>query len=173
MARLFVAALPTGAVIDRLRALPRPDEEGVRWVAETNWHVTLRFLGETDADEAVALLGRLEAPSCRATLGPAAERLGDRQIAVPVAGVDELAAAVRTATSAIGPPPSRPFVGHLTIARTKPAASSSALGVEIRAEFDVTEVALMASDLRSTGATYTTLATFRLCHRFGRRRPNR
>jgi 2'-5' RNA ligase len=162
VARLFVAALPTGAVIDRLRALPRPDEAGVRWVPESNWHVTLRFLGEGDADEAAELLERLEAPRCRATLGPAVERLGDRQITVPVAGVDGLAAAVGAATRAVGPPPSRPFVGHLTIARTKPAAPSAVLGAEIRAEFDVTDVALMASNLRSTRATYSTLATFPL-----------
>mgnify|MGYP002063702689 CR=1 FL=1 len=52
-----------------------------------------------------------------ARLGPAVERFGDRVLAVPVRGLDELAAAVRRATDGIGEGSDRRFRGHLTIAR--------------------------------------------------------
>ena len=94
MPRLFVAALPDRAAVDVLRLLPSSDEPGVRRVPEPNWHVTLRFLGEADMDEVTRAVRGIDAASCRAVLGPNVERLGERQIVVPVAGVNELAAAV-------------------------------------------------------------------------------
>ena len=162
MPRLFVAALPSRATVDVLRSAPRPDEPGVRWVPESNWHVTLRFLGEADTDEVTRSLRGTDAASCRAVLGPSVERLGERQIVVPVAGVDELAAAVRQATESIGQPDRRPFVGHLTIARTKPRAASALPGAPIASTFDVDEIVVMASDLRPTGAVYSVVATVKL-----------
>jgi 2'-5' RNA ligase len=162
MPRLFVAAVPGRATIDALRSLTRPDEPGVRWVPEPNWHVTLRFLGEADTDEVTRSLHGIDAASCRGVLGPRVERLGDRQIVVPVAGVDDLAAAVRRATESIGQPDRRPFVGHLTIARTKPGATSALPGAPIAAAFQVDEIVVMASDLRPTGAVYSTVATVKL-----------
>ena len=45
MTRLFVALWPAEDAIAELRALPRKDQLGVRFVPPENWHVTLRFLG--------------------------------------------------------------------------------------------------------------------------------
>jgi RNA 2',3'-cyclic 3'-phosphodiesterase len=158
--RLFVAAWPDADTVRRLRELGRPDEAGVRWVPERNLHVTLRFLGEVDPSEVGRRLATADLPATRAVLGPEIERLGGQQIVVPVAGVDALAAAVRSATAEVGEHDSRPFRGHLTIARTRRGATSSLIGRALTSSFDVSEVALVASELLPTGAVYTTVATF-------------
>lgn len=50
MARLFVALLPPATVRAELAALSAP-VAGVRWVPEDNLHLTLRFIGDADADK--------------------------------------------------------------------------------------------------------------------------
>lgn len=160
MPRLFVAAWPDAATYDALDALARPDEPAVRWIRPSNWHVTLRFLGDVDIGEAIERCGEATFPSAVARLGPEVERLDRRQIVVPVDGVDDLAAAVRAATAGLGERDRHRFRGHLTIARAKPDATSSVLGAPIDAAFDVDEIALVASDLTPDGAVYTTVATF-------------
>ena len=98
--------------------------------------------------------------------------LGERIVnvpceALPVAGVDELAAAVRETTGGLGERDRYAFRGHLTVARTRPGASSELLGVPIAATFEVAEVAVVASQLTPNGAVYTTLATFPTVNRAG------
>lgn len=160
MTRLFVAAWPDATTIERLRALDRPDEPGVRWVPEPNLHVTLRFLGDVDPAAASRRLADARLPAATALLGPTLERLDRRQVVVPVDGVDALAAAVRSATAEIGDHDPRPFRGHLTVARTKPDAATVTIGAALTAGFEVRAVELVASELQPTGAVYTTLATF-------------
>ena len=157
--RLFVAVHPDAAATAALRALPRPDERGVRWVPERNWHVTLRFLGACDPAVATERIATARLPACRVTLGPAVEWLGS-QLVVPAAGVDDLAAVVRAATADIGEPPGHRFRGHLTVARTRRDASPTVLGHPIATAFDVSSIALVRSELTPEGARYTTLATF-------------
>jgi 2'-5' RNA ligase len=161
MPRLFVAALPDEPTTAALRTLPRPDEPGVRWVPEANWHVTLRFIGDAEVDEVVAPLDGLDGACARAELGPAVAWLGSHLV-VPVGGLDDLAVAVRSATAGIGATARQRFVGHLTIARTQPGVTSSVVGTPIRIGFDVDEIALVVSDLRPDGVAYTTLRTFPL-----------
>src|SRR5687768_13225665 len=48
--RLFVALMPPPVVRAELAALARP-LAGVRWTPEDNLHLTLRFIGETDAEK--------------------------------------------------------------------------------------------------------------------------
>ncbi|HVT73506.1 MAG TPA: RNA 2',3'-cyclic phosphodiesterase [Lacunisphaera sp.] len=50
MARLFVALVPPATVRAELAALAAP-LAGVRWVPEENLHLTLRFIGDADADK--------------------------------------------------------------------------------------------------------------------------
>ncbi len=160
MTRLFVAAWPDAATIERLAALPRPDTTGVRWVPDQNLHITLRFLGDVDLEATRDLLAAAALPGATAALGPEVVQLDGRQVVVPVDGVDRLAAAVRSATAAIGEHDPRRFRGHVTIARTKRGASSTLIGVSVAGGLAITEVALVASDLRPDGAVYTTVATF-------------
>ncbi len=164
MPRLFVAVWPPPQVVGALRALPRAEEPGVRWVPEANWHVTLRFLGQADphgvADRLVAA-GPL--PGARAVLGPAVEALGRSVVSVPVAGLDRLAAAVVEATSVIGDPPDpRPFAAHLTLARRKGRARCSLVGAPIDGSFTVDEVALVESEQENDGVAYRTVERFGL-----------
>lgn len=120
MARLFVAVVPPAPVLERLRGLDRPADAGVRWVPEHQWHVTLRFLGDGDPSTAADALARVESPRAFVELGPAVGRLGERVICVPVAGLDDLAAAVRAVTDDLGGLSApEPFRGHLTLGRAR------------------------------------------------------
>lgn len=160
MARLFIAAWPTDETVTQLRGIPRPHEPGVRWVAETNWHITLRFLGDTDVDETAHRLASAVLPRSVARLGPAVRALGARQLVVPALGVDSLAGAVLTATEGIGEPDQHPFYGHITIARLARDTRSAVDGTAFQSVFEIEEVALATSTLLPNGATYTRIARF-------------
>ena len=142
---------------EQLRSFSRDDQRDVRFVRPENWHVTLRFFGDAEPDDVVdALAGARFAPT-RARLGPALELVGRRALAVPVAGLDDLARTLIARTSTIGEPPRQRFVGHLTLARIKDRARPDALGTSISAVFDVEEVTLVQSRLGPQGARYETL----------------
>ena len=158
MPRLFVAAWPDAATCSTLATLPHPDEDGVRRVPPENWHVTLRFLGATEFDEARERLAGATLPSAVALLGPTIGWLG-RHLVAPARGVDELAAAVTTATADLGEPP-REFRGHLTLARARRGARSSLDGHPVTARFAVREIALVQSELSPDGPEYRIVATF-------------
>jgi RNA 2',3'-cyclic 3'-phosphodiesterase len=82
---------------------------------------------------------------------------------VPVAGLDDLAAAVATATAEVGEPPDpRPFAGHLTLARLRRRGSCRLAGHKVQARMTVPEVTLVASTLGADGPAYRTVATFPL-----------
>lgn len=157
--RLFVAAWPDADTRARLAELPHPDEPGIRWVPPANWHVTLRFLGTAEPDEVAERLADTTLPGATARLGPAIDRLGP-QLVVPVAGVDELAAAVAAATDDLGEPARLPFRGHLTVARTKRRATSTTVGTPVAARFEVGAITLTRSELLPDGARYSTVAAF-------------
>jgi 2'-5' RNA ligase len=153
--RLFVAAWPPGAVIARLCSLTGLEQVGVRRIAPENWHVTLRFLGDADPAAVIDRLDAMTMPAATAVLGPAVRRLGRGMLVVPVRGVDELAATVRTATADVGEAPDpRPFTGHVTLARLRAGARSAAAGRPFTAEFHVDEVVLVNSVLGRSGAVY-------------------
>jgi 2'-5' RNA ligase len=158
--RLFVAVEPPPEVLDRIAALPRPDEPGVRWTRPEHWHVTLRFLGEAPLDAAVDALARLDAPAAVAEVGPVVSRLGRNVVCLPVRGLDALAAAVAEATGRVGEPPDpRPFTGHLTLARLRHRGACGLAGTPFAATFPVTEVRLVRSELTADGPVHTVEAT--------------
>jgi RNA 2',3'-cyclic 3'-phosphodiesterase len=161
--RLFVAAYPPEAVLDLLETLPRPVDPAVRWTTRDQWHVTLRFLGGADPDEAAAALAAVEAPGAEAVLGPRTARLGRFVVVVPVAGLDRLAAAVVGATAAIGEPADpRPFTGHLTVGRLRDRPACGVAGARVEARFPVGEIHLVRSVLRPDGARHAIIASHRL-----------
>ncbi len=161
MARLFIAVWPPEEVVADLMALRRKDQRGVRFLPPENWHVTLRFLGEAHVDEVADALDRTRLEACTARLGPGVDALGERSLVLPVAGVDELAAAVADTTATIGEPPRKRFVGHLTLAKVRPRAPMpDLLGALAQMSFDVEEIALVASTLRPEGARYDTVGTW-------------
>lgn len=161
MSRLFVAVWPPDEVLEELRALPRKDERGVRFVHPDSWHITLRFLGDADPDQAEAALDTATFPPAVVRLGPAVDVLAERALVVPADGLDDTAAEVARCTADIGERSRRRFNGHLTIARVKPYAHMpKALGAMVSAEFLLTEVALVQSRLDPAGARYETMASW-------------
>ena len=155
MARLFVAVWPSPDALGHLEELSRREQPGVRWVPPHQWHVTLRFLGESDADEVRSALAGAVLPATVARLGGTVRRLGKEAIVVPVDGLQHVAAAVREATADVGrPPDARPFSGHLTLGRLRRGATCDLLGAPIAAAFPVTEVTLVRSTLGRRGAVY-------------------
>jgi 2'-5' RNA ligase len=163
--RLFVAVWPPNALVDNLADLPRPPAPGVSWTKPHRLHITLRFLGECDLDEALSTLEAASFPAARVTLGPAPERLGRGVVMLPAAGVDQLAASVVETTRFIGePPPDHPFVGHLTVARFRrrqPATDWPRLDDS----FDVSQISLVES---TPWGGYADVATFPLHERLSR-----
>jgi RNA 2',3'-cyclic 3'-phosphodiesterase len=145
--RLFIGVWPPDDVIDTIAALPRPD--GPRWTRPDQWHVTLRFLGDVaDAEPWIALLRDVASQhsSRTATLGPATKILGRGVLMIPVAGLDDLAAAFGN----------EKFTGHLTLARDAARAFARA---PIRARWDVRDIVLARSHLGDGPARYERLAT--------------
>ena len=162
MTRLFVAIWPPHDVLDALADVERPKDQGDKWVPQENLHVTLRFHGDADVDDAIARLDDVNLPAATAVVGPAFDVMGERSLISPVAGVDELAAVVHQALRGLGTERERPrFHGHITVARlARRARPHRSAGRRFDATFDVTEVALVASTLRDTGAVYETVATW-------------
>lgn len=163
MPRLFLAVWPPDHVVEELRGLRRKDQRGVRFLDPDTWHVTLRFLGDCAIDGVVAALDGLDEPTAIARLGPGVDVLSGRSLVVPVSGLDDLAAAIARRTVAIGEPPRRRFIGHLTLARLKPqVAPPPALGSFVDTTFVVDEIALVSSRLHPEGARYTIESTWAL-----------
>lgn len=165
--RLFVAVTPPEPVLDELVALidrlrGAPAAGNLRWADRSQLHVTLRFLGEVDEAAVAGLVAALDSaplPAATATLGPAVVRLGRQVLCAPVAGLDALATAVIAATAGVGrPPESRPFAGHVTLARAKGrrggAVDRSVAGSAVTGGWPVDDVQLVQSHLGSSGARY-------------------
>jgi 2'-5' RNA ligase len=161
MARLFVAVRPPPEVRAELERLPREPQAGVRWVPPEQWHVTLRFLGRADAGEVCGALAGVGLPSATVVLGPRVSRLGRSVVALPAAGLEELAAVVAGVTEHLGDPPDpRPFHGHLTLARLKHRVACGIAGANFRAAFEVGEVEVVSSVTDPAGAIHEVLARF-------------
>jgi 2'-5' RNA ligase len=167
MPRLFVAVWPPDDVLEVVAALPRPEVAGLRWTTRDQWHVTLRFFGSVEVDEALEALQGMSAEATVAELGPETGRFGKRILHVPVAGLGAVGNAVIRATKKIGrPPEDRPFSGHLTLARARDRRRGvdlrSLCGVPIAASWPVTEVCLVESHLSPKGANYEVVASVSL-----------
>lgn len=164
MARLFVAARPPAATLDLIAQELATAGPSSRWVERDQWHATLCFLGDADPASVADALAALSSPVVEATLGERARRLGRRVLALPIEGLDGLAAAVAEVLVRAGVPgaePDRPFVGHLTVARAgRPDGLprlelSAAYRAAPARRFVVREVELVRSQLDRDGARHT------------------
>ncbi len=162
--RCFVATWPPPEICDALARAPRPPLARARWSEPEQWHVTLRFLGDVPVGDVAALAARLAARpwpgGVVARGGPATRFLGEGLLIWPVEGLAELAAAVAEATRGTGEPPTRPFLGHITLARARRGYDlrrQHHLLSPLAATWAVTSIALVRSRLAPAGATYTTL----------------
>ncbi|MSO23350.1 MAG: RNA 2',3'-cyclic phosphodiesterase [Acidobacteria bacterium] len=154
--------------------------ETICWVNPTNLHLTLRFLGEISRSqvETVCLAVRCAAASVDAFsirlsgtgCFPSPRRPKAFWIGVTDASnLIRLFEGVEEQLFIAGfPREARPFSPHLTLGRVRVDRNRGKLGeVLAEAEFDAasflaTEVTVMKSDLRSSGAVYMPIAKVRL-----------
>lgn len=165
--RLFVAVWPSSEVLDAIGAFERPEVRGLRWTTPDQWHVTLRFMGECDVDEARAAFGSIEAEPAEVTMGPATGRFGRRILHVPTEGLLSLAAATVAATAGVGDPPDpRPFAGHLTLARSRRGDSELGpfAGLPLAGRWIADQLTLVSSQLGPAGARYEIVESLPLGH---------
>jgi 2'-5' RNA ligase len=161
--RLFVAAWPSRPVVKALQRLPRREIAGVRWTTEHQWHVTLRFLGDVEDPTPVAealRTGLRDVVAADVVADRRARRFGPAVVGVPVHGLEPVAAAVAAATAAWGRTETRPFRGHLTLARCRGRAPAATLSIGLPVlQWRAEEVCLVRSHLHPTGAAYETIET--------------
>lgn len=165
--RMFVAVSLPSNVADLIAELPTRALRGVSYTKRSQWHITVRFLGNADRAEAIAALGSIEAPAAKVELGPRVALLGDRVVMVAASGLDAVAVAVDDAFDGVGEPSERTFVGHVTLARLKGVplrdpSRVSVLGASISTTFTADSISLFASELGAQGAQHALVAQQRL-----------
>lgn len=176
MHRLFVALRPPQPIRDRLIDL-MDDSPALRWVAEENLHVTLRFLGEVErpqAEHIAAALTRVRSDSFEFRLKGVGcfDRKDGGALWIGVAErapVAALAAKVDRACVAAGlAPERRAFHPHVTLARFGRGAQAAAEAFVERNQpvdlptFTVDRFSLFESRLSRHGATYEEVANYAL-----------
>lgn len=155
-----------------------PKSRGIRWMHPGGMHVTLKFIGETAADNVAAIRAALASVRSPRPVETNFRGIGffpsDRRPRVAWCGIEassnlpKLAASVEEALEPLGiSRESRPFVPHLTLARLNSRQNSGDL---VRAAADwksrvfgsarETEFHLFQSFLKPSGAEYQRLATF-------------
>ena len=179
--RLFVALETSPEVREKIAVLVRelkPLDDSWKWTRAENLHITLKFLGEIPTEASDRIVAALKRVSFEQSLALRFRGLGsfpnDRRPRVLWVGIDGpsglagLAENIERGLECVGvPKEDRAFTPHLTLARNKDAHISPKLR-EALASFSNrdfgTVVAsafhLVRSELKSTGAEYTTLASF-------------
>ncbi len=187
--RFFIAVLIPEAVKTEIekaqaelrRALPAG---GVRWAGREQFHLTLKFLGNVEAQRAGALAEAVrKACGTFAALELRAERVGffpdqrlprvvwagvrDRQDRLPeLQGVVETAVVDFTRQE-----PQQNFTGHVTLGRIKRisrgeaaalARAASSMADRLFGEWTADKIEIIRSELSPQGARYTTVAAVSL-----------
>lgn len=188
--RLFIAIPLPGFVLEQLaevqyRLQGKVPHQSVRWVRSEGIHLTLKFLGDTPDDklptmkEALMVVGRNGLPCTLAVEGlgcfpsPCRPRVLWVGVKEPTGRLDALQKAIEEAMTSLGYKPERhSFTPHLTLGRVARKASRrdeeeiaeaiQGTTVDRLAEFTADRFELIRSDLKPTGAEYTTLETFLL-----------
>jgi 2'-5' RNA ligase len=150
----------------------------LKWVRAENLHVTLKFLGETDSTKLAALQNVLTAVRSPGPVDIEFRGLGffpnEKRPRVFWAGMEasanlkSVAADIDHATHRLGfPLEARPFKPHLTLARLPlPSVPPKLLEAmkdgssQLIGSLRTPDFHLIESQLKSTGAEYTTLQTF-------------
>lgn len=177
MLRLFVGlGLPDG-VAARL-SIMCAGVPGANWVEPSNFHITLRFIGEIeedDAEEIDALLSGIEQPAFSIelagvnTFGEGTKARSIHASVMPSADLTHLHAKVESAVVRAGQPPEgRKFMPHVTLAHLhKPQPPRLAAFLEGNAVFQagpfrVEQFTLFESRLGNGSPVYIPLAEYPL-----------
>ncbi len=178
--RLFVAVKVPDELGKRLADMERrlaATGADVKWVPESNFHLTLKFLGNVDEARVKAVWEALAPAVSRVQafdvcLAGAGAFPNKRRASVIWAGIRSgaeqikaLAQRVEDALEKIGfERESRPFKAHLTLGRARSPRNADKLGEMLDAmkaeevgTFTVSAITLVKSDLRPSGPVYTTI----------------
>ena len=179
--RLFVAIeIPedTRAAIVSLLKEFRAVSPQTRWVRPESMHLTLKFLGETDLTRLGQVQSALLAIHSAQPVSIEFRGLGffpnakrPRVFWVGIHSSEALAGIVGEIDQALHklgfPLEDRPFTPHLTLARFNDSFLSAALQTAVKQKatatfgtFTAKELHLIESQLKSSGAEYTTLQSF-------------
>lgn len=174
--RLFAAVEPPPLIKSALEGI-QSGVPGARWTFAENMHLTLKFFGEVDSDEAEELgyeLQRIDMPSFELSLSGAGQFSGGNGLRSlwmgmkPSEPLIDLQTQVDRAARRSGVTPERRnFKPHITLARFSypPDLHRAKRFLERYARFDrpsfrVSGFSVYSSDLRPKGAIYTTEADF-------------
>lgn len=179
--RLFVALEISEEIRESIGALTgelKTLDDSWKWTRAENLHITLKFLGEVPQEKLDAILTALGGVPFAQPLSLRFAGLGffpnQRRRRVLWVGIDgppelpELAVNIETTLTGVGiPKEDRGFTPHLTLARSKDGHLAPKLrdALSARSHHDfgtlaAAEFHLIRSTLKSTGAEYTTLASF-------------
>jgi 2'-5' RNA ligase len=179
--RLFTAIELPDTCRDRLLAWQqalRPHAPTVRWTPRANLHLTLKFIGEVPDDQIAEVCAAMQAlapegPMELATGGllllpPRSPRIVAAEVPDPGGTLARLFARIESALTPLGiPRERRPYLGHITLGRSRtgigaPARLPGLLAPErVPAEtFTVDRFALFESRLDGPVPTYVRLATW-------------
>ena len=180
--RLFIAIAIPDEVRSALAGFVnqlRPTAPHAKWVRPENLHVTLKFLGHTDASNLGNIKAALQTVRSAQPVTLEFRGLGffpnEKRPRVFWAGMESsgnlpvLAADIDRAMHELGfPLEDRPLAPHLTLARFDPPGMPANLAQQVKQNLERNFGALTASDfhlieskLKSTGAEYTTVQSFR------------
>lgn len=185
MIRSFIALdLPAEIreALGKLQLRLKEAKAPVNWVKPDRIHLTLKFLGDVQEDVLPEIMGALEKVASQTEpfslrpegCGAFPSMMRMRVVWVGLIGEQGALADLRQKTedavAALGfPREDRPFKPHLTLGRVRDARHIKELQqgllnsrAFVAEAFDVTEVVLYKSDLRSEGAHYTPLCRARL-----------
>ena len=188
--RIFIAIELPGEILRMMGQVQAQLKVGappgsVRWVHAEGIHLTLKFLGPVPASQVDAITAAMAAaarnvPSFTLTIGGAGcfpnlkhPRVVWIGINEPTGKLNSLQRAIESTISPLGyPSEERGFQPHLTLGRAARDALPNdlkrlgelvaAANVGTLGQVSVTEIALIKSDLKPTGAEYTTLQHVRL-----------
>jgi len=177
MVRTFICFDLPAEIREKLRVLQgalKPTSRGVSWTRPEGIHLTLKFLGDVDAErmtEIAAALSRTAAglKTFAITVGRVGGFPNLRRPRVLWVGIEEptgaltqLAGNIDEALGTLGfPREERSFSPHLTVGRVKSPDGIEAVCQKLNAlsfapmTFSPSELVVMRSDLRSDGAVYT------------------
>ena len=186
--RTFVAVEAASELcrtLDSFRAELEECGADVKWVEPHQYHITLKFLGNTPAQQVPDVVKTVqdvvsEIPAFQMTLRGAGAFPNLRKPNVIWVGVTEgadrlaeLAAAVDRGLERLGfEPEQRPFRAHLTIGRTRSLRGVGPLCLRLAeardihvGQMDVAEVVVMKSVLTPKGPIYTRLGLGKLAEK--------
>ncbi len=180
--RAFIAVRLPAEVKRRLTQIEKrlmQSGADVKWVPEENFHITLKFLGDVDANRMPAVRDAVE----RAVRGAEAFDLAlagvgtfgrpPRVVWVGIAaGRDELKSLARRVENELAeagfPREDRPFSAHITLGRVRSPrgveelrAGIESLKDEVVGTARAEGAAVMKSELRREGSVYTAIADLR------------